>query len=290
MDIAALKAIPISDLLQRLGYAPVKQRGRELSYFAPYRQEHEPSLRVNVEKNLFYDFGIAQGGDIFKLAGLLCHSDDFKNQANFIVESMNVQLPMKEHPVSFSQRKEPSFEDVEIRELSNRYLIWYLRDRGISAEVAKANCDEIHYWLNGKEYYAIGFKNIAGGFELRNKFAKLCIPPKEVSLIAGDTIVCNVYEGFMDYLSAVQMGEQKTESAIVLNSVSNVHRAFRHLDTFAEIRCYLDNDDAGRQALKTLSEKYPDKVIDRSSLYQGHNDVNDYLMAITPKKTNKLKI
>lgn len=136
MDIAAIKAIPISDLLQRLGHSPVKQRGRELSYFALYRQETEASLKVNVEKNLFYDFGIAEGGDIFKLAGKLCNSSDFLTQAKFIADSMNVQLPMKEYTVSFSQTKEPAFEDVEVRGLTHRFLLWYLRDRGISTEVA----------------------------------------------------------------------------------------------------------------------------------------------------------
>ncbi len=98
MDISALKSIPIADFLRRLGYAPVEHKGRELTYFAPYRKEHKPSFRVNVEKNVFYDFGTGCGGDIFKLAGEFIHSTDFKAQAKYIADSMNMQLPMKEHP------------------------------------------------------------------------------------------------------------------------------------------------------------------------------------------------
>lgn len=165
---------------------------------------------------------------------------------------------------------------MEVRELSNVFLLQYLRSRGISPEVAKQHCDEIHYRLNGKDYYGIGFRNVAGGFEVRNKFAKLSIPPKEVSLIAGDK-TCNVYEGFFDFLSAVQLDWQKENSAIVLNSTANVHKAFRYLDGYDTIVCFLDNDEAGRKALAQIAERYPDRVVDRSNLYAKFNDLNDYL-------------
>ncbi len=36
---------------------------------APYRGERTSSFRVNVAKQLWYDFGLGKGGDIFTLAG-----------------------------------------------------------------------------------------------------------------------------------------------------------------------------------------------------------------------------
>ncbi len=47
MDISELKAITIAEFLQRLGYTPVAKRGLRWTYFAPYRQEHKPSFRLN---------------------------------------------------------------------------------------------------------------------------------------------------------------------------------------------------------------------------------------------------
>ncbi len=44
---------------------------------APYRGERTPSFRVNVAKQLWYDFGLGKGGDIFTLAGEFLQSDDF---------------------------------------------------------------------------------------------------------------------------------------------------------------------------------------------------------------------
>lgn len=51
--IADLRQLPIEDFLARLGYQPVKGRGNELWYHAPYRDDRTPSFRVNVEKLLW---------------------------------------------------------------------------------------------------------------------------------------------------------------------------------------------------------------------------------------------
>ena len=74
MDIAEMRQIPIADFLRRLGHEPTRRSGNELWYSAPYRSERTPSLRVNVEKNVWYDFGLGIGGDIFNLAGEFIHS------------------------------------------------------------------------------------------------------------------------------------------------------------------------------------------------------------------------
>ena len=68
-DIENMRQIPIADFLARLGHEPVRRSGNELWYRAPYRSERTPSFRVNVAKQLWYDFGTGKGGDIFTLAG-----------------------------------------------------------------------------------------------------------------------------------------------------------------------------------------------------------------------------
>ena len=50
MEIDALRQIPLADFLARLGYEPLKMRGNEWWYAAPYRTERTPSFRVNVDK------------------------------------------------------------------------------------------------------------------------------------------------------------------------------------------------------------------------------------------------
>ena len=95
----------------------------------------------------------------------------------------------------------------------------------------------------------MAFGNERGGYEIRNPFFKGCVPPKDVTLLSVGSASCNVYEGFMDYLSARALGIGGKEDHLVLNSVSNVARAYRHLDGYGRIKCYLDNDEAGRRTL-----------------------------------------
>ena len=91
-DIENMRQIPIADFLARLGHEPVRRSGNELWYRAPYRSERTPSFRVNVAKQLWYDFGLGKGGDIFTLAGEFLQSDDFMKQAKFIAEAANMTV------------------------------------------------------------------------------------------------------------------------------------------------------------------------------------------------------
>ena len=61
MNIDELRKIPLADFLARLGHEPVRRSGNELWYLAPYRGERTPSFRVNVAKQLWYDFGLGTG-------------------------------------------------------------------------------------------------------------------------------------------------------------------------------------------------------------------------------------
>lgn len=172
-----------------------------------------------------------------------------------------------------------SFEDVEVLPLQNRALLHYLQERGIPSAVAIANCKEIHYTTHGKRYFAVAFGNEGGGYEIRNPFFKGCVPPKDVTLLSVGSASCNVYEGFMDYLSARALGIGGREDHLVLNSVSNVARAYRHLNGYGQIKCCLDNDEAGRRTLETLRTRYGEKVSDCSGIYNGCKDLNEYLQS-----------
>ena len=277
MDARQMREIPIADFLSTMGIQPTRQKGNTLWYSAPYRTERTPSFKVDTAKNVWFDFGTGKGGDIFDLAGEFIGSGDFLLRAAFIAKSGACPLPALEQPQR-SEKKEPTFEDIWKRPLFNRRLLGYLEERGINAHVAIPNCEEVRYRVHGKRYYAIGFRNNAGGLELRNRFFKGCIPPKDISLKRNGSEVCAVFEGFMDYLSAMQLGIIASDW-LVLNSVSNVEKAVKVLQGYERIECYLDNDEAGQRAFQKLRDSFGDKVIDRFSLYADHKDLNDYLLS-----------
>lgn len=113
---------------------------------------------------------------------------------------------------------------------------------------------------------------------MRNHFFKGCIPPKDISLKRNGSDMCAVFEGFMDYLSAMQLGIIASDW-LVLNSVSNVEKAVKALQGYERIECFLDNDDAGRRTFQRLRADLGKKVFDRSSLYADHKDLNEFLLS-----------
>ena len=112
-NIDAMRQISLADFLARLGHEPVRRSGNELWYRAPYRSERTPSFRVNVAKQLWYDFGLGKGGDIFTLAGEFARSGDFMAQARFIAETARMPFVASEKPLYLPEPSEPAFEGVE---------------------------------------------------------------------------------------------------------------------------------------------------------------------------------
>ena len=166
-------------------------------------------------------------------------------------------------------------------------LLSYLRQRGINTELAKRECREVRYLTDGKPYFAIGFPNRSGGYEIRNKFFKGCIAPKDITHIRQEQPkeTCYLFEGFMDYLSFLTLRLERCpdhpgldgQDYVVLNSTSNLSKAIRPLGGYGRIHCFLDNDKAGMEAVQELREEYGPRVRDASHIYGGYNDLNDFL-------------
>ena len=182
MDIQTAKQIRIADFLYSLGHSPVKQQGINLWYKSPLREETEPSFKINTERNQWYDFALGKGGNIIALASRLYATDSVP----YLLKRIEEQAPHV-RPVSFSFRKqsftEPSFQQLEIVPLSSPALLAYLQERGINPALAKRECREARFTHNGKRYFAVAFPNILGGYEIRNRYFKGCIAPKDITHI-----------------------------------------------------------------------------------------------------------
>ena len=291
MNIQEIKTIKLQDFLASLGHTPIKQQGTKLWYLSPFRTERQASFKVNTELNQWYDFGIGKGGNIIDLAELLYKSSD----VSYLIRKIEDNVPncTSIFSTSFADIKEKQqtnyFENLQILPLSHPALMRYLWDRCIDLEVASSVCKELHYDSNGKHYFGIGFPNIAGGYELRNPFFKGCIAPKDISHFYADEPkkVCFLFEGFMDFLSLMTLKRKENpqntglrqQDYLILNSVTNIHKAIERLSRYDSVQCFLDNDDAGRNAYLQLSKRLRDSVTDSSTIYNGFKDLNEYLCA-----------
>ena len=274
-----IKSIPLAAFLSRLGHKPAARKGTRLWYKSPLRQEQTPSFKVETTLNCWYDFGIGKGGNIVDLAAEIYQSTDMRYLIHCIADSCPMPSMQTVAPPFAPRHSAPSFEDIRVVPLESHALVAYLQERGIPTKISKAHCQQIHYCCRGKQYYSVAFANESDGYEVRNRYFKGCISPKDISIRRirdGPSAECAVFEGFIDYLSALKLGIIGTD-AIILNSVSNVNKAIPHLRDYKAIHCYLDNDVAGKIALGQLTKRFGTKVIDRSTLYSGFNDLNEYL-------------
>jgi hypothetical protein len=76
----------------------------------------------------------------------------------------------------------------------------------------------------------------------------------------------------------------------VLNSVANtksgLKRALSIIKQDAKVEAFLDNDDAGSQALHAIKNVFQ-KTIDGSTLYKSFNDLNDHLQAESKRQRGR---
>ncbi|MFI3265031.1 MAG: toprim domain-containing protein [Rikenellaceae bacterium] len=279
------KDISIKSLLAERGITPKTERGGTGMYLSPFRVETTPSFKVDYCRNLWYDFGIGEGGSIIdlvmRLDGLSFHQAATKlEQGDF--SSSHWSAPTA--PTTPTPKTEIISTDI----IKNRHLIAYLEKRAINLDIAQRYCREVHYLQNNKPYFAIGFKSDGGGWELRNEYYKGGTSPKAPTTIKGSTNSTMLFEGFMDMLAYLTLIETATpmNNVCVLNSVSNLSKAVEFLRSQQKIYCFLDNDPAGSKALFDV-HKLGVEVIDQSNLYKAYKDVNDYLLSV--KSSHKVE-
>lgn len=284
MTIEQAKEIQIVDYLQSLGYESKSIKNSNAWYCSPLRDENNPSFKVNLNKNLWYDFAVGEGGDIIKLI-MVMEKISSVSEALAILQDNRLYAPS----LSFRQYKNCSkeekvaFENVSTKPLEHPALIHYLESRNIAIEVAKEYCEEIHYTINGKRYFAVSFANANGGYEIRSSIFKGCIPPKEYYYSMQFALHCHIFEGFMDFLSAKSIEYRGGVDVpyydyIILNSLSQLSQhLLGFLMSFDKVHAFFDNDDSGRKATSILAERIGDKLVNRSVEYVGYKDLNDYL-------------
>jgi DNA primase len=280
MDFKTINRFPIREYLAGLNMYPAKERGYYGMYHSPFRKDRDASMKVDYNKNLWIDYGTNEGGTLIDLVMRI------ENCSNG--EAMRLLEQKLSGTVSFSFHGNNSFNRKEaepemehairisgVGQLSSPPLIDYLHERRINIEIAKFHCREINYSVNGKHYFAVGFPNDAGGYELRSKYFKGCTSKNVTSHTFGQSS-CQIFEGFMDYLSFLTMKnwQHSPLAVIVLNSLANLPKIQNTLAGYKSVSLFLDNDEAGKRAVQSLRSVHND-AIDQSALYANHKDLND---------------
>jgi hypothetical protein len=276
------KRMDIVTYLENLSIKPVKINGNDYWYLSPLRDEKTSSFKINRKLNVWYDHGLGKGGKLVDLGILLhhCSVQDFLEKLNTQGDSFSFH-----QPVISLQKSEEVVENkinlISANPLTDPILCHYLETRNIPVEIAKNYCRQITYLNCQKQYFAIGFKNNSGGFELRSPNFKSTLSPKDFTYLnTQKPEAVAVFEGFIDFLSLIASGRQillELTNFLVLNSLSFFEKARPVMEQHERIYLLLDNDDAGKNCTKRalgLSYKYNDL----SDKYQQDKDINEWLM------------
>lgn len=295
MNIEQAKSIPLSDILSKLGHEPVKNKKQEAWYLSPFRAEKTPSFKLHLAKNIWFDFGEGQGGDVIAFA---CQYLKSKNEGHTVhdalrwLRNMSGLLPkIKSIPDEAPAPSAPVLCLKDSGELKHIALIKYLEKRGIPLSVAKPYLKEVRVYNRDtkKQFFALGLKNEEGDWELRNPFFKGCAGTKSISFIRGTKPkagAIHLFEGLMDYLTVIvrQEGKRFAEDAIILNSLSCLDKATPYIQGYGykEAFTWMDNDMPGRKATQLLDDffKTEENLIHKpmNSLYAPYKDVNAWHM------------
>ena len=284
------------------GFSPNTNATATVCIFHPLREERTPSFKVDYVQNLWYDFGLGEGGTLRTLVMRLerCDSREairrLQNGEKRDAGSVSLSPGVGERPAAggplpvLRPAAVPALRILSDAPLRHPALVGYLSSRGIVPSVAAAFCREVRYEVNGCAFFAVGFRNDAGGWELRSARFKGGSSPKHITTIDNQSDTVIAFEGFMDFLAylSLKYSERLRIDATVLNSVVNLPKAVPFISRHPVIHAFFDNDEAGRKATADLIRLCPrSEVIDQSHFYSGHKDINDYLIARIKGRTQK---
>lgn len=288
--------IPIREYLARRGILPRYERNGYGMYLSPLREERTPSFKVNYQKDLWYDFGIGEGGTllalIMRLERCSCSEafEHLQHATEGVVSLLATRICERYAVPTESPNSQPVLRILSDAPLRHPVLLGYLTLRGIVPGIAAAYCREVRYQVRSRCFFAIGFRNDCGGWELRSERFKGSSSPKQITTVDHQSDKVIVFEGFMDFLACLSMKhpERLRIDAAVLNSVVNLPKALPFLERHPVIHAFFDNDEAGRKTTSDLIRLCPrSEVIDQRHFYSGHKDINDYLIARIKGRTQK---
>lgn len=160
-------------------------------------------------------------------------------------------------------------------------LTQYLKERFIHPNITNSYLEEVHFrYGNGNIQKAVGFKNDAGAFEVRNRNFKGLVGKKKAvtSINTNQANTILVFEGFFDFLAfcTKNRNTKLVQGFIILNSIHGQTEAIEIINktTPARVIMYLDNDNAGKRAFENIRREI--NVLNIENNANEYSDFKDY--------------
>lgn len=284
--------ISIREILESFSLFPSKEKQKVSFYFAFDRNEKTPSVAVNYSKNRAFDFGTGKQYDNVSLVQAIkrCSVSEALEYLRQFEFSNFKQHQNNQNEQTLNQNSNSNYEILDVKTIENYQLLEYLKSRKL--ETQKTELLEIHYRLNDKKYFGLAFKNDSNGYEIRNKYSKICLGKKDISTIKNQRETLRIFEGFTDYLSFKILEkslEKEPSDYLILNSVSMLFKAKNEIKNYQKVELYFDNDEAGNNATQQLINQHKN-ITDERLLYRNYKDLNEFLIDTEISENRRVKI
>jgi DNA primase len=248
---------------------PAKENRKTAFYFALDREEKNPSLSVDFVKNKAFDFGTGKNYDVISIVQQIKKCS--VSEALEYLETLDFSISEEVD----KDLENKNYQILNVNKVEHPALIEYLKLRKVFEQ--KHLVKEVHYELNGKKQFGIGFFNNSSGIEIRSKYSKICLGKKDITLVENQSCEICVFEGFFDYLTFrnLENAESSVSDYLILNSTAMLFKAEKLLRKYDRISLFLDNDRNGNDTKELIQKNYQN-VEDCSFLYRDFKDLNEW--------------
>lgn len=280
MNIQQAKNVPIEQILLKMGINPQKTSGFDIWYLSPFTIEKTASFKVNQKINRWFCHSSGFGGNTvdftvkyfnYTVSDALIFLSDFESYFSF-------QKQISNSPDIY--KNENSIIITKIISVQHIALKQYLNSRNITNLEIRKQLKEIHYTVNDKSFFGLGFKNDSDGWEIRSKYSKICIGRKDIRLIKNGYTKLRIFEGFCDYLSFIQINTKTittNSDYLILNSAAMILKNKSILLDYETTELFLDNDATGDKYTQIILDEFKN-AIDFRVTYSGYKDLNESII------------
>lgn len=259
--------VSLCGLLSRLGHSPAKSSGNEQLYQNVLRSsETRPTLAVNSQLGVWFDRQTKKGGDIIDFGRAywngLSSAEVMERISGLCSASAAISTaPVDDHPRRKRRAiKIPYYHVDQILPLGgNPEIMTYLKTQGIW-EISIGLLKEVYYYVidekrRRKDFFAAGWKNENGGWEVRSRNYSGCLGPKGMTFIRGDENSLVLFEEFTDYLSWKYQYRASNASILVLNAPEFVQAATKRATRFKDVAVFFGkNQHLGDELLDVVAK------------------------------------
>lgn len=282
IDFSKANEVQLVDIFDDRGVKCQRTTGKYKYYPAVWRGEKNASICVDTSQNTWQDFGgsgAGRGGDPIRLIEIWDHKKAFDAAQYLLSHHFKNRTETTQTELKFEDSAPRKFlGDYPIDNIQLDYLV---NVRKIRRETAQRYTRKVFYQLGTKKVFAVGFRNDKGGWELRTNKFKITLGEKWYTTIPGknkrNQLV--VFEGFMDFLSALDLHQADFFEAdcVVLNSLAMTDKL--DFTKYEKIWLALDNDQAGEEATQHLMEQH-NNMHDLRTDFAGYKDYNEKLQSV----------